>query len=60
MGIIKKLKIKNIFILGIMGVGFLCSLAGCASDTQKAPCSHFGRFCSKTPINSWASESEAN
>lgn len=34
----------------------LCLLGGltaCASDTQTAPCAGYGKWCTKTPINSW-------
>jgi len=28
-------------------------LVGCASQSLKAPCPDYGRYCDKTPVNSW-------
>ena len=28
-------------------------LVGCASESLKAPCPDYGKYCDKTPINSW-------
>ncbi len=28
-------------------------LVGCASESLKAPCPDYGKYCDKTPVNSW-------
>lgn len=55
----KRLSILLSFLLSfsamaIMFVG-IGELSGCASDTQSAPCAGYGKWCTKTPINSWDS-----
>ena len=32
------------------------SLTACAPNVLKNPCPHYGRFCTKTPVNGWTSE----
>lgn len=32
-------------------------LVGCASQSLKAPCPDYGKYCDKTPINSWDTSS---
>ena len=35
-------------------MGLLMTLAGCATDSMKAPCDHQGSFCGKKiKINQW-------
>tara|TARA_B100001964_G_C13811937_1_gene413458 strand:+ start:110 stop:265 length:156 start_codon:yes stop_codon:yes gene_type:complete len=43
---------KQLINLSLIAV-FLTTLAGCAQDNIKAPCANYGKWCSKTPINSW-------
>lgn len=34
-------------------LGVTLLLSGCANQPLKAPCPDFGKWCEKTPINSW-------
>ena len=34
-------------------IAFIGGLSGCASNTLSTPCAGYGKWCSKTPINSW-------
>ncbi len=52
-------KITTFFLLLLLASTTLMTLSGCSDDEQKAPCPHFGRFCTKTPINSWSSNDHA-
>ena len=45
--LIKKLLSITVLVFMIAG------LSGCASDTLNAPCPGYGKWCAKTPINSW-------
>ena len=40
-------------ILWLVIFSMACLLVGCAKDDLKAPCPNYGKYCSKTPINSW-------
>lgn len=44
--IIKKLSLTTFIISSVL-------LVGCASQSLKAPCPDYGRYCEKTPVNSW-------
>jgi hypothetical protein len=48
---------KTVKIIKTSAVILVCAitlslLSGCATKVS-APCSHYGAFCSKTPINGW-------
>ncbi len=45
----RRTKTTAILLAGLIALG---TLSGCASNGS-APCSHYGAFCSKTPINGW-------
>jgi hypothetical protein len=45
----RRIKTTAILLAGLIALG---TLSGCASNGS-APCSHYGAFCSKTPINGW-------
>lgn len=42
---------KTIFL--ILSISFVLTLFGCAPHPAKAPCSDYGRWCQKIPVNSW-------
>jgi hypothetical protein len=44
--IFKKLSLATLLIGSVL-------LVGCASQSLKAPCPDYGKYCDKTPINSW-------
>ncbi len=46
-----KTKTKTMGIVMALFVG--CLLTGCASQSLKAPCPDYGKYCDKTPVNSW-------
>lgn len=37
----------------ISSLCFVIFLSGCAQHTLKAPCPNYGKWCSKTSVNSW-------
>lgn len=49
----KKRLITMMSIITMMGL-----LAGCATDNIGSPCKDFGKYCSKTPVNSWSYKNE--
>ena len=52
---INHIKMKKNFKKGVLVSLLLTSvlLVGCASQSLKAPCPDYGRYCEKTPVNSW-------
>lgn len=46
------MKIK-IYLLNLMTLVLIASVAGCATDNLTAPCPNFGANCKKIPVNSW-------
>jgi hypothetical protein len=40
-------------VLAIASGLVVVSLSGCAKTNLKTPCPDFGKWCTKTPINSW-------
>lgn len=48
-------KTKKNFKKGVLASILMTSvlLVGCASQSLKAPCPDYGRYCDKTPVNSW-------
>ena len=50
MTIIKKTFNKLMAVTVLITVSVL---AGCASESLKAPCPDYGKYCDKKPVNSW-------
>lgn len=45
-------KIRKLLI-PIFIIGMIINLDGCTKNNIGSSCPNFGKYCSKTPINSW-------
>ena len=49
---VKTSLVKKLLSIAVLFV-VIGGLSGCASDTLSTPCAGYGKWCAKTPINSW-------